>query len=200
MILQNWEIFSIPEYIGNQGEGNRARNNTETWDLPPKNMYKLNFHGASKGNLGPTGFGGVIRNSKGNLVGFCWGHVGENSINISKLKGLLAGLAMAAQQGWLPIILEGDYQIILQMATKLLHGKPVSKMVDNWKMIHSLEQLRVLLRVHSEVQIHHVRGKANRLADLMANYGASKKQELQQKRWEDPIEGALRRECQKFME
>ena len=70
----------------------------------------------------------------------------------------------------------------------------------NWKMTHSLEQLGGLLRAHFEVQILHVRRKSNRLVDLMANYGATKKQELQQKKWEDTMEGALRRECQKIME
>ena len=73
------------------------------------------------------------------MVGLCWGYIGEKSNNVSKLKGILVGLAMVAQHGWLPIILEGDSQIILQLATKLPHGKPVSKVVDNWKMEHSLD-------------------------------------------------------------
>lgn len=45
----------------------------------------------------------------------------------------------------------------------------MSKVVDNWKMAHSLDQLRGLQRDHSKVQIHHVKRKANRLADLLAN-------------------------------
>ena len=99
---------------------------------------------------------------------------------------------MAAQHGWFPIILEGGSQIILQMDTKLLHGKPVSKVVDNWKMGHSLDQLRGLL---PEVQIHHVKRKANRLADLLANYGVSKRQEFQQMRWEDQVKVSLQLDC-----
>ena len=98
---------------------------------------------------------------------------------------------MAAQHGWFPIILEGGSQIILQMDTKLLHGKPVSKVVDNWKMAHSLDQLRDLLWAHFEVQIHHVKRKANKLANLVVNYGVSKRQEFQQKRWEDQLEVSL---------
>lgn len=109
------------------------------------------------------------------MVGFCWGYIGDNSNNVAELKGLLAGLAMVAQHGWLPIILERDSHIIMQMATKLLHGKPLSKVADNWKMAHSLDQLRVLLWAHSEVQIHHVKRKYNRLVDLLGNYGVSKR-------------------------
>ena len=81
------------------------------------------------------------------------------------------------------------------MATKLLHDKPVSKVVDNWKMMHSLDQLRGLLQAHSEVQIHHVKRKSNKLANLLANYGVSKRQEFQEIRWEDQVEVSLRRDC-----
>ena len=98
---------------------------------------------------------------------------------MAKLKDLLVGLDMVAQHGWLPIILEGDSQIVLQMATKLLHGKPMSMVADNWKMAHSLDLLRGFLRAHSEVKIHHVKRKANKLADLLVNYGVYKKQEFQ---------------------
>lgn len=31
---------------------------------PPINFIKLSFDGASKGNLGPVGFGGILRNDK----------------------------------------------------------------------------------------------------------------------------------------
>ena len=71
--------------------------------------------------------------------------------NVAKLKGLMVGLSMAIQQGWLPIVLEGDSHLILQMVTKLLHGKLVSKVADNWKMAHSLEDVRGLLGTHSKV-------------------------------------------------
>lgn len=51
-------------------------------------MFKLKFDGASRGNPGPVGFGGAIQDSEGNMVGLCWGYVGENSNNVDELKGL----------------------------------------------------------------------------------------------------------------
>ena len=39
------------------------------WDCPPKNWFKINFDGASKGNLGKEGCGIVIRNSNGDIMG-----------------------------------------------------------------------------------------------------------------------------------
>ncbi|KAH9294777.1 hypothetical protein KI387_038365, partial [Taxus chinensis] len=38
------------------------------WHPPNLNWYKLNFDGASKGNLGIAAGGGVIRDHKGSLV------------------------------------------------------------------------------------------------------------------------------------
>ena len=200
MILRNLEMFSILEYVGNTSERNRGRGSQEIWDPPPYNMFKLNFNEASKGNLGLTGFRGAIHNSEGKIVGLCWGYIGENTNNVAELKRLIVGIDMAIQQGWIPIILEGDSRIILQMATKLLHGKLVSKVADNWKMDHTLEQVRGLVRAHSKVQIHHVKRKQNNLADLLANYGVRHKQEFQQQRWEDVMEESLQRNYQRVME
>ena len=57
------------------------------------------------------------------------------------------------------------------MAEKLLNGKQVQKVADNWRIVHNLEQLRAKLIRDSEVQIHHVKHKANTLVDLLANHG-----------------------------
>jgi len=173
LIPRNWEIHNIPMFVGNIAERAEDRSSPEAWEPPPTNVFKLKFDGALKGNLGPTGFGGAIRDSKGSMVGLYWGYIGENTNNVAKLKGLHVGLAMAANYGWFPIILEGDSQIILQMTTKLLHGKLVNKVADNWRMAHSLEKLRAMLRNHSEVQTHHIKRKSNRLEDLLVNYGVS---------------------------
>ena len=174
-ILRKWEITGIPKYIGKKGEANKTHLILEIWEPPSDSMYKLNFDRASKGNPDPAGYRGAIHNSKGQLVGLYWGYIGMNSNNVAELRGLLEGLTMAIQHGWLPLLLEVDSQVILQMVTKLLNDKSVSKVVDNWKMTHRLELLRTLLRRHSEVQIHRVRRKSHKLADLVANYGAKKK-------------------------
>ena len=98
------------------------------------------------------------------------------------------------------IVLEGDSQVILQMALKLLNGKQISKVPDNWKMNFSLEEHQTLLRQHSEVQVHHVRRKANKLEDLVANYGAQQRQELKYQKWMDPMEEDFRKQCSKILE
>ena len=107
---------------------------------------------------------------------------------------------MEEQQGLMPLILEGYSQVILQMANKLLNGKQVSKVTENWKMNYSLEVLQNLLRQHSEVQIHHVWREENKLVDLVANYGEKQRQELKQQLWEDQMEEDLTRRCLRILE
>ena len=175
VILKKWEITEVPNFIGRKGVINTIGPSPEKREPPPDLTYKLNFDGASKGNPGLTGYGGANRNSDGKPVGIYWEYIGLNSNNLAELRGLFKVFTMAIWHGWLPLILEGDSQVILQMATKLMQGKLVSKPADNWKMTHSLELLRILLQRHFEVQIHHVRRKDNKLVDLVANYRAKQK-------------------------
>lgn len=132
-------IKNIPEYARTSKADIVANKSLEVWEPPPSDMIKLNFDGAVKGNPGPAGLGGVSRNIARNILGMYWGFIGENTNNMAKLKALLAGLNMAMTHGWFPIITEGDSQIILQTTTKLLHGKPVNRVVDNWCMAYNLE-------------------------------------------------------------
>lgn len=76
-------------------------------------MFKLNFDGAVKGNPGSTGVGGVFRNADGDILGFYWGFIGENMNNMAALKAFQVGINMVVTNGWFPVIIEGDSQIIL---------------------------------------------------------------------------------------
>ena len=84
-----------------------------TWDPPPTGFIKINFDGASKGNLGPAGYGVVIRSSKGEILALAVGYLGETTNNVAELMGLLQGLRHAATLARHKIILEGDSQIVI---------------------------------------------------------------------------------------
>lgn len=66
------------------------------------------------------------------------------------------------------------------MAMNLLHSKSVNKVVDNWKLAYNLEQLTFILIDHLEVHIHHVKHKANQLADILAYHGVNSGKYLNQ--------------------
>eukprot|EP00253_Pinus_taeda_P017519 PITA_17519 len=94
-IWNNWQL-QITTPTSAQGTSVTKRKNTLTnWTPPPKNTYLLNFDGASKGNPGITGYGGVIRNSQGIPLKFYFGSIGWNTNNAAELEGLWQGLQIA---------------------------------------------------------------------------------------------------------
>ena len=86
------------------------------------------------------------------------------------------------------------------MAEKLLNGKQVQKVVDNWRMVHNLEQLRAKLISHSNVQIHHVKHKTNTLADLLENHGVESGQEVTYALWSGMEDVAPWQKCRSVQE
>jgi ribonuclease HI len=67
-----------------------------TWQYPPQGFFKLNFDGASKGNLGPVGFGVVIRDNNGQIKYIMAGNLGWDSNNSVELWGLIRGIQLAS--------------------------------------------------------------------------------------------------------
>ena len=84
-----------------------------TWTPPPIGFIKINFDGASKGNPGPSGYGAVIKNPKGEILILTAGYLGKTTNNAVELIGLLQGLRTAVALHIHRIILEGDSQIII---------------------------------------------------------------------------------------
>ena len=67
-ILSNWEAC--------MGCCPRKERRPIPWSPPPYRVSKFNVDGASRGNPGPAGITGVIRNSKGDVILMFSKHVG----------------------------------------------------------------------------------------------------------------------------
>ena len=52
-------------------------------------VYKLNFDGEVKGNPRETSYGGVCRNSKGEIIQIFYGSIGFDTNNSTKLEGMI---------------------------------------------------------------------------------------------------------------
>ena len=50
---------------------------------PPLEFIKLKFNGASKGNLGPTGFGGLFRENEGEILEIYVKFLGIHKSNVA---------------------------------------------------------------------------------------------------------------------
>ena len=137
----------------------------------PPRVFKLNFDGASRGNPGQARFGGLVRDHEGRIRIVFMGSIGEDTNNSAKLEGLLHGAEMLIRRGFLPMIIEGDSNILISAAKRLLSGQKTEKISLSWRLAYRLECLRVLLLSHPATSFHHVRREANKVANCLANAG-----------------------------
>ena len=106
---------------------------------PPAGILKLNFHGASKGNLGEAGYGGIFRDHRGHPMLIYYGSIGWDTNNSAELEGLWQGMQLAHLHEYFPLKIEGDSQILINLVYKLLMGTPPSCEADSWRLIARLE-------------------------------------------------------------
>jgi hypothetical protein len=86
-ILDNWQLH-LPQELQKNGPAKSSNINKGKWNAPPKHSYKLNFDGASKGNPGIAGFGGILRNHEGTPMQIYFGNIGWDTNNSAELEGL----------------------------------------------------------------------------------------------------------------
>ena len=90
---------------------------------------------------------------------------------MAELEGLINGLIWAKQTDKLPLVVEGDSQIIINMARKLQAGSLMTQVSKNWRWESRLSTLRQILIGEEALLLTHVKREGNRVADAMANSG-----------------------------
>ncbi|GAA0172943.1 hypothetical protein LIER_41426 [Lithospermum erythrorhizon] len=138
---------------------------TIKWTPPPEFVYKLNTDGASKGNPGMAGCGGLIRDHLGNwVIGFAR-KIHWASSTCAELWALRDGLEMALHGNYSPIHIEMDSQIILNI---------ISKPPESYNCYNAIViDCRWLLSRFREEQIRHQFRDGNQVADALANMGCT---------------------------
>lgn len=58
------------------------------WHPPLKGFLKFNIDGASKGNPGTTGYGGVLRDENGSVIFIFHCHLGKATNNMAELMAM----------------------------------------------------------------------------------------------------------------
>lgn len=87
------------------------------WSMSPPGWKKLNFDGTSRGNLGLSGFGAVVRDEEGSFIGAICGSSGIVSNNVEKITRL-EGLKWVIANKQSKVFIEGESQIILNGVNK----------------------------------------------------------------------------------
>lgn len=89
----------------------------------------------------------------------------------AELEGLWQGLNLAQQHSYFPLIIEGDSQILINMAQQIIHGTPVNKLSCSWRLATHLQHIEHLLATNKAITFKQIKRNGNKVADLLANLG-----------------------------
>jgi len=90
--------------------------NINIWQPPLHGFLKVNIDKASKGNPGLAGFGGVIRDEKGQINKIFHGHLGKATNNMAELMAQEQGLKILLASNVHNVIIEVDSELIIREA------------------------------------------------------------------------------------
>ena len=122
--------------------------------------------GASKGNLGPTGSGGVLIDySRKIILNFSWG-LGKKTNNTAEILAIWQGLNQARRLSITKLIIIGDSRIIIQALN-------LKKAPNNMELAHYYRKVISQMNAFEEVKFYHVLRNLNQNADHEANMGVS---------------------------
>jgi ribonuclease HI/exonuclease III len=150
--LRKWEI-RLPEQ-----EFLRWRSSLEEW--------WLQFDGASKGNPGEAGGGGVLTDANGSSkLSYAWG-LGHASNNQAEFLALWQGLNQALKIGINKINIAGDSKQVIDAIN-------LNKTPKDMCLAQIYKKIRILLDNFQAYKIYHVLRDLNKDADKEANLGST---------------------------
>ncbi|KAL6558441.1 hypothetical protein OROMI_018791 [Orobanche minor] len=130
------------------------------WVKPVEGWWKLNSDGASKGNPGISGAGGVIRDHLGSPCLMFSEFLGERSNNYAELYAIWRGLEFCLQRNFIKVWVECDSTLALRMINN--RGK------SNWHLHGLLIKIWTIID-KMEVRFSHIYREGNVIADWLAN-------------------------------
>lgn len=130
------------------------------WLKPPVGWSKLNTDGASRGNPGASGAGGILRNHLGEVLFTFQEPLGDTTNIQAELRALHRGLQICIERGFNNIWIELDALAIIQLILKPYQGA--------WQHQTLLQRIRAYLGL-LETRITHIYREGNQAADFLAN-------------------------------
>ena len=131
------------------------------WVRPSHRGLKLNTGGCSKGNLGESGGGGVLREASGRLVLAFSCNFGIASSMQAEARALLFGVRLCLQRGFDSFEVELDSLVLVQVLNRTSRCP--------WSIYKEVYQLFGLL--HHVPRVRHCYRQANQVADTLASEG-----------------------------
>ena len=74
-------------------------------------------------------------------MGFGFSFIGWETNYVTKIEGILQVIVMLKENGWMPIIIEGDSQVVIQMTIKLQNDTHSAKVAQSLHLEGRVEKL-----------------------------------------------------------
>jgi ribonuclease HI len=135
---------------------------TKHHDINPRALYTIHVDGASRGNPGPAGAGGVVVDAEGTVVGEFSRYLGRQTNNYAEYAALWLALAMALGLGMRRVEVFADSDLMVRQVNGVWKAK-------HPRMQAALAEVRKLVPKFEFFSIRHVRREYNSEADRLAN-------------------------------
>jgi ribonuclease HI len=135
--------------------------------LPPAQYLVAHTDGGARGNPGPSGFGVVIHDGKGNKVAQLSQYLGRQTNNFAEYQALIAALEYAVQNGHKALKVISDSELLVRQIQGIYKVKE-----PTLRDLHA--QASQLIFKLEWFQIEHVLRGHNREADELANQAMDK--------------------------
>ena len=136
------------------------------WEPPSENWTKLNVDGASKGNPGLAGGGGVLRNHRGDWIKGFAANFGMCSSVKAEMLALLQGLRLARNLGIARLEVHMDSKVVVDIMTGATNSNQLYYFTAK-KCKELIYESGWIIKLN-----HHYR-ESNRVADWLASLGVS---------------------------
>ncbi|GAA0159743.1 hypothetical protein LIER_16451 [Lithospermum erythrorhizon] len=103
------------------------------WTKPPDGHFKLNTDGASKGNPGESGCGGILKDKEGSIIMAFGVYLGRETSIVAELKAIQEGLHKLCIKGIRDVMVETDSQLSIQLIRSTCCNWKLRPMVNNIK-------------------------------------------------------------------
>eukprot|EP00253_Pinus_taeda_P003909 PITA_03909 len=143
----------------------------DIWQPPPHGFMKCNIDGASKGNPGMAGYGGVIRYEQGFIKAIFHSHLGKATNNMANLMALEQCLEILRDSNLHNTIIEADSELIINLIKKICNGLTSDKVSKHWRLLQVYQLIQSHLHTMRTLSFINVRRTTNKLADILANEG-----------------------------
>ncbi|XP_059064688.1 uncharacterized protein LOC131856782 [Cryptomeria japonica] len=159
-----WFGLRIPPFVGDGNSNKQELRKACKWRSLERDLVKLNFDGASRGNPGPVGIDCYLHDEGGMELASLEKPIGFESNNKAEILALIEGLLLCQNRGIHKLAIERDSAIIINGLRK---GS-----LPNWKLNALLSRALGLLKYFKKITFNHIYREGNSRGDELANAGA----------------------------